>query len=108
MLALINSQRGAGKVGCLVAIGVVVLIVLILGGTAVGRYNQLVTSQERIEAAWSEIDNQYKRRYDLIPQLVNTVKGAADFEKSLFQYNIEVLKFIYSMGISLFIAKSRR
>ena len=77
-----NNRLGSAKVGCLVAVGVVLLIVLIIGGTAVGSYNKLVTGQERIEAAWSEIDNQYKRRFDLIPQLVNTVKGSADFEKS--------------------------
>jgi LemA protein len=71
--------------GWLIAAGVVLLIVLIIGGTAVGRYNTLVTGQERIEAAWSEIDNQYKRRFDLIPTLVNTVKGAADFEKSTLE-----------------------
>jgi LemA protein len=52
---------------------------------SVGRYNKLVTSQETIEAAWSEIDNQYKRRFDLIPQLVKTVQGAADFEKSTLE-----------------------
>jgi LemA protein len=85
MLALFNNQRGSAKMGCLIAAGVVVLIVLIIGGTAIGRYNQLVTSQEKIQAAWSEIDNQYKRRYDLIPQLVNTVKGAANFEKSTLE-----------------------
>ena len=38
--------------------------------------------QERVEAKWSEIDNQYKRRFDLVPQLVSTVKSAADFEKT--------------------------
>ncbi len=85
MLAFSNNQRGSAKMGCIVAAGVVLLIVLIIGGTAVGRYNQLVSSQERIEAAWSEIDNQYKRRFELIPQLVNTVKGAADFEKSTLE-----------------------
>ncbi len=85
MLDFSNNRRGFAKVGCLIAAGVVVIIVLIIGGTAVGRYNKLVTGQERIEAAWSEIDNQYKRRFDLIPTLVNTVKGAADFEKSTLE-----------------------
>ena len=85
MFNLSSNQRGSSRTGCLVAIGVVLVIVLIIGGTAIGRYNQLVTSQEKIEAAWSEIDNQYKRRFDLIPQLVNTVKGAADFEKSTLE-----------------------
>jgi len=71
--------------GCLVAVGAVVLLILIIVGSVVGRYNGLVTRQENTEAAWSEIDNQYKRRFDLVPQLVNTVKGAADFEKSTLQ-----------------------
>lgn len=53
--------------------------------TFAGRYNSLVTLQENAEAAWSEIDNQYKRRFDLVPQLVSTVKGAADFEKSTLE-----------------------
>ena len=85
MLDFSNKRRGSARMGCLVAAGVVLIIVLIIGGTAIGRYNTLVTGQERIEAAWSEIDNQYKRRFDLIPTLVNTVKGAADFEKSTLE-----------------------
>ena len=78
-------QSGAAKMGCLIAAAVVILLVVIFGMMLVGRYNGLVTTQERVEAAWSEIDNQYKRRFDLIPQLVNTVKGAADFEKSTLE-----------------------
>ncbi len=78
-------QRGAAKTGCLIAGGVVLLLVLILAVTFVGRYNSLVSLQEGTDAAWSEIDNQYKRRYDLIPQLVATVKGAADFETSTLE-----------------------
>jgi LemA protein len=80
-----NNQRGSSRKGLLIVLAVILIIGLIVGGTAVGRYNQLVTGQEKIEAAWSEIDNQYKRRYDLIPTLVNTVKGAADFEKSTLE-----------------------
>ena len=78
-------QRGSAKIGCLAAAGVALLLVLIVGGIFMGRYNKLVTTQETIEAAWSEIDNQYKRRFDLIPQLVKTVQGAADFEKSTLE-----------------------
>ncbi len=78
-------QRGSAKLGCLAAAGVALLLVLIVGGIFMGRYNKLVTTQETIEAAWSEIDNQYKRRFDLIPQLVKTVQGAADFEKSTLE-----------------------
>jgi LemA protein len=79
-----NSSRGVARAGIL-ALLVIVVLLLIVGGSVVGTYNKLVTGQEKIEAAWSEIDNQYKRRYDLIPQLVNTVKGAADFEKSTLE-----------------------
>ncbi len=71
--------------GCLIAVGAVALVALIVGMTLVGRYNSLVGLQELTEAAWSEIDNQYKRRFDLVPQLVATVKGAADFEKSTLE-----------------------
>ncbi len=75
-------QRGFSKIGCLITGGAVLMVALIVVFMLVGRYNGLVTLQEKTEAAWSEIDNQYKRRFDLIPQLVATVKGAADFEKS--------------------------
>jgi LemA protein len=85
MLTQQPRQRGSAKIGCLVASGVALVLVLIVGGIFMGRYNKLVTTQETIEAAWSEIDNQYKRRFDLIPQLVKTVQGAADFEKSTLE-----------------------
>jgi len=79
------AQRGMAKLGCLIAAGAVLVLALILGGMLVSRYNGLVTQQEKARAAWSEIDNQYKRRYDLVPQLVETVKGAADFERSTLE-----------------------
>jgi LemA protein len=79
------DQKGSMKVGCLIAAAVALVLILIVGGMLVGRYNGLVSLEEKTEAAWSEIDNQYKRRFDLIPQLVSTVKGAADFEKSTLE-----------------------
>jgi len=78
-------QRGSAKLGCLMVGGAVLLVALMAVLVFVGRYNSLVALQEKTEAAWSEIDNQYKRRYDLIPQLVATVKGAANFEKSTLE-----------------------
>ncbi len=75
------SQRGAVKPGCLVGI-VVLVVALVVLFTGVSLYNGLVAGQERVGAAWQEIDNQYKRRFDLVPNLVETVKGAADFERS--------------------------
>jgi len=64
-----------------VIIGVVVLLLLIFGGT----YNRLVALRNRIDNSWSQIGVQLKRRYDLIPNLVNTVKGYAAHEKEIFE-----------------------
>ncbi|MFT7669190.1 MAG: LemA protein, partial [Planctomycetota bacterium] len=58
-------------------------MILAGGGCAVGRYNAMVSGQESVDEKFSQIDNQYKRRFDLIPQLVTTVKGAANYEKSV-------------------------
>ena len=64
-----------------VVLAVFVLLVLGIGGCGVGKYNKLATGKAAIEAGWAEIDNQYKRRTDLVPNLVETVKGVADFEQ---------------------------
>src|SRR4051812_32947348 len=48
-------------------------------------YNSLVTKEEKIKQQWSEVQNTYQRRLDLIPNLVNVVKGASDFEKETLQ-----------------------
>jgi LemA protein len=68
--------------GCLVVGGIVAVIVLLFAGCGVSTYNGLVAGEQGVEGAWSEIQNQYQRRSDLVPQLVATVQGAADFEKS--------------------------
>ena len=65
----------------LIVIGVVV--VLVLGVIFI--YNSLVRAKNRTEEAWSDIDVQLKRRYDLIPNLVDTVKGYAKHERELFE-----------------------
>lgn len=70
------------KKGCLIAIIVVVLIVLIGGCGLKKGYNNIVTYDQDVKSKWGQVENQYQRRMDLIPNLVNTVKGAADFEKS--------------------------
>ena len=75
-------RRGGLGQGVLIFLGVLVLLVLGVGGCGVGRYNSLASSKARVEAKWAEIDNQYKRRTDLVPNLVATVKGVADFEQT--------------------------
>lgn len=68
------------KKGTVIAI-VAVLAAIVLWG--IGVNNKLVTEEENVSKAWSQVENAYKRRMDLIPQLVNTVQGAADYEKSV-------------------------
>jgi LemA protein len=60
-------------------------IVVVLGFVLVGMYNQLVQLRVRTDSAWSDIDVQLKRRHDLIPNLVETVKGYAAHEKGTFE-----------------------
>jgi len=65
---------------------IIVIIVVVLSGlTAVLMYNGLVTLNQRVGEAWSDITVQLKRRYDLIPNLVNTVQGYAAHEKTVFE-----------------------
>ena len=64
-------------------IALIIIIVLVL--IAIGLFNSLVTSRNRVDEAWSDIDVQLKRRYDLIPNLVETVKGYTKQESSVLQ-----------------------
>ncbi len=64
-----------------VVLAIVVLLVLVV----IGIYNGLVRARNNVDNAWSQIDVQLKRRYDLIPNLVETVKGYAAHEKGVFE-----------------------
>jgi LemA protein len=68
--------------GCLV---LVLVGVLALGGWAAGTYNRLNEVDQKVTAAWAQVENQYQRRMDLVPNLVETVKGAANFEKETLE-----------------------
>ena len=63
-------------------IPLIIIVLLVLG--FVGIYNSLVHGRNRVDEAWSDIEVQLKRRYDLIPNLVNTVKGYAKHEEGVF------------------------
>ena len=70
--------------GSKIAIGVVgglLLVALVFGGWIAGSYNKLVNLDQATQAQWGQVENQYQRRADLVPNLVNTVKGAAKFEQ---------------------------
>ena len=70
-------------------VGAIVLIVLIFGAGIAGTYNSLVTLDQATQSQWAQVENVYQRRADLIPNLVNTVKGAANFEQSTLTAVVE-------------------
>lgn len=80
----------------LIGLGVIALIVLY----AINVNNSLVAQEENVESAWAQVENQYQRRADLIPNLVNTVRGAADFESETLEAVIEARSKATSVNIS--------
>ena len=66
----------------LIAVIVVVVILLIIVGKGIGTYNNIIALEEGVKAQWAQVENTYQRRFDLIPNLVSTVQGEANFEKS--------------------------
>jgi len=69
----------------LIILAVVVLIAIGVFTWGMGQYNQVVSMDEQVKSQWAQVENQLKRRYDLIPNLVETVKGYAKHEKELFE-----------------------
>ncbi|HSS78447.1 MAG TPA: LemA family protein [Thermoanaerobaculia bacterium] len=74
------------KLGCLIA---AVVVVVLVGLFAMSTYNGLVTSEQAVEAQWGQVQNVYQRRADLVPNLVASVKGAANFEQSTLTQVVE-------------------
>jgi LemA protein len=72
-----------GLIIALSILGGLLLVVFLTIGWGVGVYNKLVAADEGVKSAWSQVENQYQRRYDLIPNLVETVKGYAKQEKEV-------------------------
>src|SRR3984893_6898428 len=68
--------------GCGVLLAILLFIVVIAALALGGSYNRLVRLQQTVDQSWAQVQNVYQRRADLIPNLVNTVSGAANFEKS--------------------------
>ena len=86
------------KTGWIVLIAVLALIVFSVMGV-IGSYNGLVTKQETVTSQWANVENVYQRRVDLIPNLVETVKGYAEFEKSTLIGTIEARANATKMSI---------
>jgi len=79
-------MKKTAVIGCLVA---AVVVGAIVAASLVGQYNGLVTSEQAVETAWSQVENVYQRRADLVPNVVATVKGSANFEQQTLTAVIE-------------------
>jgi LemA protein len=90
---------GKGLLGCLAVVVVVAIIAVVVFG---GTYNRLVSLSQAVDAQWAQVENVYQRRADLIPNLVATVAGAANFEKSVL---VEVTNARASVGQAQMSAK---
>jgi len=80
----------------LVAVAAVVLVIALW---AVGSYNGIVGRNEAVSTAWSQVENQYQRRLDLVPNLVETVKGSAKFEKDTLTAVVEARAKVGQMAV---------
>lgn len=72
-----------------IVLAIVILLVILVYASVRGTYNQMVGKDESVSAQWAQVENVYQRRMDLIPNLVNTVKGYADFEQETLTQVIE-------------------
>lgn len=69
----------------LVVLAVIVLLVVVVGGSLAGTYNKLVKLNEDVNGKWAQVENQLQRRFDLIPNMVSVTQGYAAHEKAVFQ-----------------------
>jgi LemA protein len=81
------------------ALAAVVVLSLALAAWAVGSYNGLVTRREAVNSSWAQVENQYQRRFDLVPNLVETVKGSAKFEKDTLTAVVEARSKVGSVTL---------
>ena len=81
-------------------LGAIILIIALTISWFVGHYNTLVTMEEQVTQSWSQVENQYQRRVDLIPNLVNTVKGYAEHEQETFLAVTEARSKVNNINVS--------
>jgi LemA protein len=83
-----------------IVLAVLAVLLLVVGVMAVSSYNSLVGLDEKVDAAWGEVENHYQRRADLVPNLVATVKGAADFERGTLNDVVEARSRVGSVQLT--------
>ncbi|HTR82492.1 MAG TPA: LemA family protein [Bacteroidota bacterium] len=93
-------MKSKGLIIALSVVGAILLIGIIFVVWGVSSYNQLVAMDQGVTSAWSQVENQYQRRFDLIPNLVETVKGYAAHEKETLQDVVEARAKVGQMVIS--------
>ena len=91
---------GKGLKTALIVIGLLVLVGVLTVKWGVGQYNTVIAMDENVKSSWAQVENQLKRRYDLIPNLVETVKGYAKHEKELFETPLLLHRFPNSAAAS--------
>jgi LemA protein len=93
----------------LIVLGVILLLALLVGGKLVSGYNTVIAMDENVKGKWAQVENQLKRRYDLIPNLIETVKGYAKHEKELFENIAEArTKYFQAKGVKDKVAGANR
>ncbi|RME62591.1 MAG: LemA family protein [Nitrospirae bacterium] len=93
----------------LIVLGIFFILVIALAGWAIGQYNKVIAMDEKVKAQWAQVENQLKRRYDLIPNLVETVKGYAKHEKEIFENIAEArTRYFQAKGVGEKIEASRQ
>jgi LemA protein len=89
-----------GTIIALSVVGVIVIGIVVMVLWGIGAYNNLVTINESVTNSWAQVENQYQRRADLIPNLVNTVKGYAEFERGVLTDVTEARAKVSQMNIT--------
>jgi len=89
------------KTPTIITLAIIAIIVIVTALSMIGKYNSLVSLDEQVSNEWAQVENQYKRRADLIPNLVNTVKGYAKHEQETLENVVKARSEATSTNIDI-------